>query len=83
MQRVQVGFELAEIDLKMRGPGETYGTRQSGYTDLKIADLSNRHLIELTQMEAKNLVEEDLTLKNYPLLIQKISQIQKENIAPN
>jgi ATP-dependent DNA helicase RecG len=41
MERTNDGFELSEIDLEIRGPGEVYGVRQSGIPDLKIADITD------------------------------------------
>ena len=53
------GFELAEEDLKLRGPGEFFGTRQSGLPDIKLAKLSDASLLEMARNEAKSLFEED------------------------
>ncbi|MCJ7696143.1 MAG: ATP-dependent DNA helicase RecG [Anaerolineaceae bacterium] len=53
------GFLLAEKDLNQRGPGEFLGTRQSGYTDLKMASLSNIHLIEKARRYAQQVFKED------------------------
>lgn len=50
------GFELAELDLKMRGPGEIFGTRQSGIPELKIADWSDVELIKKTREVAQKLI---------------------------
>jgi ATP-dependent DNA helicase RecG len=53
MVRTQDGFELAELDLTMRGPGEFFGTRQAGLPDFRVADLlRDRQLLELAKMEA-------------------------------
>ncbi len=83
MERVHVGFELAEIDLKMRGPGEVFGLKQSGFTNLKIADLTDAQAVAAAQIEAKNLIEKDPKLKNYLLLAQKINKLQSDYIQPN
>lgn len=83
MEKVHVGFELAEIDLKMRGPGEVFGLKQSGFANLKIADLTDSVAIARAQIEAKNLVEKDPQLKNYPLLKTRIEDLQLEYIQPN
>jgi len=53
MVRTQDGFELAELDLSMRGPGEFFGTRQAGLPDFRVANLvRDRQLLELANLEA-------------------------------
>jgi ATP-dependent DNA helicase RecG len=53
MVRTQDGFELAELDLAMRGPGEFFGTRQAGLPDFRVANLvRDRQLLELAKVEA-------------------------------
>jgi ATP-dependent DNA helicase RecG len=53
MVRTQDGFELAELDLSMRGPGEFFGTRQAGLPDFRVANLvRDRQLLELAKLEA-------------------------------
>ncbi len=53
MVRTQDGFELAELDLSMRGPGEFFGTRQAGVPDFRVANLlRDRQLLELAKIEA-------------------------------
>jgi ATP-dependent DNA helicase RecG len=53
MVRTQDGFELAELDLSQRGPGEFFGTRQAGLPDFHVANLlRDRQLLELAKMEA-------------------------------
>jgi ATP-dependent DNA helicase RecG len=59
VERTQDGFALAEEDLRLRGPGEFFGTRQSGLPDLKVAQLSDVPLIELARTEASRLLESD------------------------
>ena len=54
MVRTQDGFELAELDLSMRGPGEFFGTRQAGLPDFRVANLvRDRALLELAKLEAE------------------------------
>jgi ATP-dependent DNA helicase RecG len=53
------GFILAERDLDQRGPGQFLGTRQSGYSELHLANLSDVHLIEKARRFAKALFQED------------------------
>lgn len=67
MEKTNDGFELAEIDLELRGPGEVYGVRQSGVPDLKFADLRDVDAIA----EVREDIEE--YLKN-----QKINKKQAE-----
>jgi ATP-dependent DNA helicase RecG len=53
MVRTQDGFELAELDLSLRGPGEFFGTRQAGLPDFRVANLlRDRQLLELAKQEA-------------------------------
>ncbi|MGI8424922.1 MAG: ATP-dependent DNA helicase RecG [Chloroflexota bacterium] len=53
------GFALAEEDLKLRGPGEFFGTRQSGLPDLKVAKLSDIDVLEAARRQAKCIFNED------------------------
>jgi len=59
IEKTQDGFQLAEEDLKLRGPGEFFGTRQSGIPDLRMAKLSDVALLELARNEAIRLFEAD------------------------
>ncbi|MDW7998662.1 MAG: helicase-related protein, partial [Thermodesulfovibrio sp.] len=61
------GFKIAEEDMKIRGPGELFGVKQSGMPDLKVADLiKDRALLEIARNEAEKILEQDRNLKNYP-----------------
>lgn len=60
MEKTHSGFELAELDLKLRGPGEIFGTVQSGYPELKIANWSNYDLIKAAK-EASEILVKDKT----------------------
>jgi ATP-dependent DNA helicase RecG len=68
MERLRViedthdGFVLAEEDLRLRGPGEFFGTRQSGVFDLRMARLSDMDTLELARRESAHLYELDPTL---------------------
>jgi ATP-dependent DNA helicase RecG len=59
IENTQDGFKLAEADLKMRGPGEFFGTRQSGLPDLRMAKISDVALLELARNEAIKLFQVD------------------------
>jgi len=63
METVHDGFTLAEEDLRIRGPGEYFGTRQSGLPDLRVAKLTDVALIERARTEATRLLEEDPELR--------------------
>ena len=57
-----INFRLAEEDLRLRGPGEYFGTRQTGLPDLKVARLSDIDLLEQARAEAARLLESDAEL---------------------
>ena len=63
MVRTQDGFELAEVDLKLRGPGDIMGTQQSGILQMRIANLSrDAQVILQARNVAIDLLEDDPTL---------------------
>ena len=71
------GFELAEKDLEIRGPGSLYGTQQWGIPDMAMQGLSNIFLVEKTRAAAKELLEKDPTLKKYPVLLERLKEFEK------
>ncbi len=77
MEATNDGFRLAEMDLKIRGPGEFTGTVQSGIPDLAMASLSNMELIKSARAEAKSLLATDPSLARFPLLKQRLEEMQK------
>ena len=78
MERTMSGRQLAELDLKLRGPGEIYGTAQHGFPELKIASFSDVALVKKAQETAETLIKD---LPKYPR-IQEIIR-EKEKIAAN
>jgi len=63
------GFEIAEMDLRLRGPGQVLGTRQSGLPDLALASLSDDgDMLELARDVARRLLHDDPDLSRQPLL---------------
>jgi ATP-dependent DNA helicase RecG len=68
------GFELAEKDLAIRGPGDFTGGRQWGIPDLAMASLTDTILVSKARNEAKAILEEDPDLKKYPLLAEKVKE---------
>jgi ATP-dependent DNA helicase RecG len=59
LERIHDGFQLAEADLELRGPGDFFGTRQSGLPDLRMAQLSDRELLAMARKEATQLMKLD------------------------
>ena len=72
------GFELAELDLTLRGAGELGGTKQWGISDLGMEAIKNLKMVEAARTEAIRLVSKDPELKNYPLLKQKVREKTSE-----
>ena len=80
METSQIGSELAELDLKLRGPGELYGTKQSGVKQLKIASFSDFPLIQKAREEAKKYFP---TLSTLPFLQQKVEELTLQKVSPD
>jgi len=76
IESTQDGFELADEDLKMRGPGEFFGTRQSGLPDLKVARLSDVGVLKEARAVAKEIFQEDpdLSLPQNRLLARRLAE---------
>lgn len=68
------GFELAEADLKQRGSGDLSGQKQWGVSDLAMEALKNIKMVEAAREEAKNIIEEDIELKTFPLLKTRLNK---------
>jgi len=66
------GFELAEKDLELRGPGELFGTRQSGIEEMKFATFGDLRFVEEVRTAAEELLAADPALDTVPLLRDKI-----------
>jgi ATP-dependent DNA helicase RecG len=63
MVKTNDGFEIAEADLKLRGPGDIMGTQQSGVLNLKIADIvKDSNILQHARYHAKNILKIDPTL---------------------
>ena len=72
LEKVNSGFDLADADLNLRGPGDLYGTQQSGFIDLKIASLTDLSLIRQTHQAAKDLLQ---TPNLYPPISAKLESL--------
>jgi len=85
IEEINDGFLLAEKDLELRGPGEFFGTRQSGLPDLKMAKLSDTPLLETARREARLLFEKDprLTRPEYQLLSRELNRIWQKSAENN
>ena len=77
MQKTLSGFKLAELDLKLRGPGEILGVRQHGFTRLKAASWSDLKMIKITKDVAREVIENP---EKYPKFYKKADT---ENISLN
>ena len=79
------GFKIAEVDMKLRGPGDTEGTRQSGIPfELKLADLSKDYkILELARRTAEQILEEDTELKDDKnhILLKQVKKMSKAKIS--
>jgi ATP-dependent DNA helicase RecG len=72
MVKTNDGFDIAEVDLKLRGPGDIMGTQQSGVLNLRIADIiKDKDILQNARFYAKKILHNDPTLetdKNAPIL---------------
>jgi len=74
------GFELAEFDLKLRGPGELSGNKQWGISDIGMEAIRNLKMVEAARTEAEYLLSNDETLSKYPLINEKLSHRKTSEI---
>lgn len=78
------GFQIAEADLKLRGPGDLEGTQQSGIAfDLKIADIArDGQLIQLARDEAQKIINDDPDCEKsqYSMLWNRLNELRKSNV---
>ena len=76
------GFYISEEDLKLRGPGDFFGTRQHGLPEMKIANLfEDRDILKLSQQAAKEVTEDGI--ESYPLLKKRCKALISEDIVMN
>lgn len=80
--RHQDGMHLAEYDLRVRGPGDIYGTSQHGYTELRIASLADKEMIYRARKVVEEVVEKtNFDFSDYPLLKLRLERHNREMIA--
>lgn len=80
MVRTNDGFEIAEVDLKLRGPGDIMGTQQSGVLNLKIADIvRDSDVLQLARQHAKSILKIDpsLSLSEHQVFLNTYKQLSK------
>lgn len=80
MEDTDDGFKLAEIDWKLRGPGDLVGTRQSGKGTLQLMEAMTPQLVDLAQREARTIYEDDPALERdeHQLLRQRVDMLYNE-----
>jgi ATP-dependent DNA helicase RecG len=74
MENTHSGFELAELDLKLRGPGEIFGTAQSGFPELKVASWNNYELINNAKKVANEIIKNPNNFLAYNFMPSKFLQ---------
>ena len=72
------GFELAELDLTLRGSGELSGGKQWGISDLGMEAIKNIKMVEAARTEAQRITTEDSALTNYPLLSELVTKNHRD-----
>jgi len=81
LERSSDGFEIAEMDLRLRGPGQVLGTRQSGLPDLALASLStDGAVLERARAVAQQITARDPDLRNHPLLARMLQDQRRRQI---
>jgi len=80
MEKLEIGVELAELDLKMRGPGEIYGVRQHGFPSLRLASLSDLSLIERAREAAKSIIDK---IDEFSPLQEQLKKYTIQKVQPN
>ena len=78
LEKTDDGFQLAEADLKLRGPGEFTGIKQSGIPDIAMSSLADIDLIKKARLEARLLLKNDPTLATHPALSQRLNEIERQ-----
>ena len=77
LEKTNNGFEIAEEDLRLRGPGSFFGIRQSGLPDVAMENLANIKLVKISRTEAGNILEKDPTLDTLPLLQEELRRFEE------
>jgi len=83
LEKLTTGAELAELDLKLRGPGQLYGTQQHGHEEFKLASITDYPLIASARQAAQEIIRIDPDLYSFPLLRNKLETDTIGEISPN
>lgn len=78
LEKCSSGFQVAEKDLEQRGPGEFFGTYQSGLPDISMESMTNIRLITLARQEASKLLQQDPELSKHAELKRSLDAFQEE-----
>ncbi len=76
LENMTDGFKLAELDLKLRGPGAIYGTMQHGALDLRVANLSDIKLIVAARNSAQKFIDKNEKLEKYTHLSDRVNTLR-------
>lgn len=76
LERSNDGFKLAELDLSLRGPGAIYGTMQHGQLDLRVAKLTDTHLISVACNAAQAYIDQGENLIQYPVTHNHVTRLR-------
>lgn len=76
LETMNDGFKLAELDLRIRGPGAIYGTMQHGALDLRVANLTDIKLIAAARNGAQKFIESGESVKKYPHLAKRVIELR-------
>ena len=83
LESLRTGIELAEADLRIRGPGEIFGLRQHGTFPVKIANIFDVLLVSQTKEAAKKVLKDDPELAENPYLRETLGRSTITTIVPD
>lgn len=78
IEESKTSFELAEMDLKLRGPGDFTGTKQWGIPDFAMEQLTDLELVQEAREAAKEILNQDISLKSHPQLKEKVENLKSK-----
>jgi len=72
------GLSIAKKDLEIRGAGEVFSSRQSGFSEIALAKIFSLEEIQIAQEEAQNIMKSDIALNKYPLIKKKVTSFESD-----